>query len=65
MFRKLRGRIREKYGTQANFSRAIGYNPGTVSAKLCGKQDWTRLDIIASCEALDIPLNEAMLFFKD
>ena len=63
-YAKLRGRIREKFATQAEFARAIGYNPSTVSAKLCGKVDWTRGDIIAVCTALDIPYVDAMLFFN-
>lgn len=62
-FAKLRGRIRELFATQADFARAIGYNPSTVSAKLCGKVEWTRGDIIASCEVLGIPIEEAMNFF--
>ena len=62
-YAKLRGRIREKFKTQAEFARAIGYNPSTVSKKLCGEVDWTRSDIVESCKVLDIPCNEAMKFF--
>ena len=63
-YAKLRGRIREKFSTQAEFARAIGYNPSTVSAKLCGKVDWTRRDIIVICNTLDIPCAETMIFFN-
>ena len=63
-YAKLRGRIREKFSTQAEFARAIGYNPSTVSAKLCGKVDWTRSDIIIVCRVLDIPSTESMNFFS-
>lgn len=63
-YAKLRGRIRERFATQAEFAHAIGYNPSTVSAKLCGKVDWTRRDIVVVCEKLDIPCAEAMTFFS-
>ena len=63
-YAKLRGRIREKFATQAAFSHAIGYNPSTVSAKLCGKVDWTRRDIVVICKTLDIPFSDAMVFFN-
>lgn len=62
-YAKLRGRIREKFKTQEAFACAINQNPCTVSGKLNGKTKWTREDIIASCEVLDIPLCEAMSFF--
>lgn len=62
-FSKLRGRIREKCGTQAKFARAIRRSPAAVSLKLTGKRDWTREEIEASCGALDIPLSEAHTYF--
>lgn len=39
-YRKLRGRIREKFGTQAEFSRNIGLSEVSVSNKLNNVVDW-------------------------
>jgi hypothetical protein len=41
----LRGRIREKYGTQEAFDQAMGKSVTTLSAKLNRKTDWTRAEI--------------------
>lgn len=60
---KLRGRIREKFGTQEAFSAAMDMNPTTLSAKLNGKTDWTRQEIEKACELLEIPLAEAHTYF--
>lgn len=60
---KLRGLIREKYGTQAAFATEIGINPTTLSSKLNGKTDWTRQEIIAGCKALEIPFENAHQYF--
>lgn len=60
---KLRGRIREKYGRQEDFARAMGMSPTTLSAKLTGGTEWTRPEIVKACELLDIPLEEAHLYF--
>ena len=36
---KLRGAIREKFGTQEAFARALGVHPSTLVQKLAGKVD--------------------------
>lgn len=60
---KLRGRIREKFGTQEAFAEAMGKNATTVSNKLSGKTEWTRQEIETVCDLLDIPLAEAHNYF--
>nr|WP_302684645.1 DUF739 family protein [uncultured Dialister sp.] len=49
----LRGRIREKFGTEGNFASAIGMNPSTLSQKLSNKLEFSQEDILASMNALD------------
>lgn len=49
----LRGRIREKFGTEGNFASAIGMNPSTLSQKLSNKLEFSQEDILASMKALD------------
>ena len=52
---KLRGRIKEKFGTQARFAEALGKDQSTISQKLAGKSDWTAQEIKESCILLGIP----------
>ena len=60
---KLRGKIREVYGAQSEFARAMGKDPSTISAKLSNKTDWTREEIMLACDLLNIPLAETSDYF--
>jgi DNA-binding transcriptional regulator YdaS (Cro superfamily) len=51
---KLRGAIREKFGTQEAFAKALGMHPTTLNAKLSGKTDWTRREIEAASRLLEL-----------
>lgn len=62
-YAKLRGRIREKYGTQAAFAKAMGMHPATLSAKLMGKKDWSKQEIELACRLLDIPISDVPAYF--
>lgn len=62
-YAKLRGLIREKFHTQEAFAKAMGMNPASLSSKLTGKTEWTRVEIEKACILLDIPLAEAHLYF--
>lgn len=62
-YAKLRGRIKEKYGTQANFADAMGMDRSTLSLKLNGKSDWTSPEIEKACVLLEIPFAEAHTYF--
>ncbi len=53
-YRKLLGRIVEKYGTQACFSEAIGMSERSLSLKLNCKIEFKQKEILKACEALDI-----------
>ena len=55
-YSKLRGRICEKFRTQGAFAEAIGISVSTLSAKLSGKVEWTRIEMKRTCDVLDIPL---------
>lgn len=52
---KIRGAIREKYGTQEAFAAALGMHPTTLSCKLLGKTDWTRQEMEDVCRLLGLP----------
>lgn len=60
---KLRGAIREKFGTQEAFAKALGMHSTTLSAKLSGKTDWTRQEIEAAARLLSLPGEELHAYF--
>jgi hypothetical protein len=62
-YSKLDGKIREKFGTQAVFAKAMKKSPSTISQKLNNQRDWTRAEIVLACELLGIPLEEAVSYF--
>ena len=62
-YAKLRGRIVEKFGSQAAFAAALGWREALLSAKLNGKSQWSFAEVMTVCELLEIPLNEAHLYF--
>ena len=62
-YSKLRGRIREVYGTQEAFAEAIDRTPAYVSLRLTGKMDWAQTDIWAICELFNIGKEDIGLYF--
>lgn len=60
---KLRGAIREKFGTQEAFAKALGMSDTTLSGKLTGKTEWKRQEIEDACRLLEIPITEAHAYF--
>lgn len=62
-YAKLRGKIKEKFGSQDNFATAMDMDRSTMSLKLNGKSDWTRREIEKSCALLSIPVAEAYVYF--
>lgn len=62
-YAKLRGRILEKFGTQAEFAKAVDISASTVNRKLNGYTDWTRQEVERVQIALDIPPDEVNLYF--
>jgi hypothetical protein len=62
-YAKLRGRIREVYGTQEAFACAMKMSPATLSQKLNNRVDWSREEMDRACELLCIPLEEVPLYF--
>ena len=62
-YRKLRGRIREKCGTQSTFAGIIGLSDVSVSNKLNNNVEWGQEEIDNAISALDIPLTEIHSYF--
>lgn len=62
-YRKLRGRIIEKYGTLDAFYRRLNISKTQASKKMTGKAGFSQKDIIEWSELLDIDLKDVGLFF--
>lgn len=62
-YAKLRGRIREVFGTIEAFANAMDKDVSTISMKLNNKAAWKREDIETACEVLRIPIEDVHLYF--
>lgn len=62
-YAKLRGRIKEKYGTERRFSEVLGISQMTLSRKFSGKIQFSSNDIKQMSKLLEIPLEEAGQYF--
>lgn len=62
-YSKLRGKIREVFGTNENFAKAMGMDLSSLSAKLNSKSPWKREEIEKACELLYISIEDVYLYF--
>ena len=62
-YSKLRGKIKEVYGTNEKFAEAMGMDLSSLSAKLNNKSPWKREEIEKACGLLGIPIEEVYLYF--
>lgn len=62
-YRKLRGRIKEKFGTQSIFAKEIGLSDVSVSNKLNNNVDWGQEEIEKAMLALDIAYDDIHTYF--
>ena len=62
-YNKLRGRIREIFGTQEEFGKAVGLSNTSISAKLNNKVEWSQQEINKSVEVLKLSDNEIFTYF--
>ena len=62
-YAKLRGKIREVYGTQDAFAKAMNMSNVSVSHRLNGKLEWKAKEIAKACQVLNIPLSENAEYF--
>lgn len=54
-YSKLRGKIREVFGTQEKFADAMSMSTVTLSAKLNGRVDWSQVEMNLACDLLGVP----------
>ena len=62
-YRKLRGRIVEKYGTLGNFASDMGWSERTLSLKMNCKVFWKQPEITKAARLLGIPSDEVVEYF--
>ena len=62
-YAKLRGRIKEIFGTNEAFADAMEMDTSSLSAKLNNKSPWKREEIEKACMLLSIPIEEVHLYF--
>jgi len=62
-YRKLIGRIVEKYGTRKEFAKVLGISENSMSLKLNGKTGFSREDMVRWGELLDIEVNDFGAYF--
>lgn len=62
-YAKLRGKIREFFGTNKAFAEAMGMDCSSLSFKLNNKAPWKREEIERACILLHIPIEEVHLYF--
>ena len=62
-YRKLRGKIKEKCGTQSIFANLIGLSEVSVSNKLNNNVEWSQEEIEDAVRVLEIPLAEIHSYF--
>lgn len=61
--RKLRGRIKELFGSEKAFAEAMGIAPSNLSARLNGKIQWGAVEIKRVSDLLYIPDGEVVAYF--
>ena len=64
-FSKVRGRIKEKLGSEAEFARKLDISSASLSSKFNNRSDFTATEISRATDAdvLDIPINEIGVYF--
>ena len=65
-YNKLKGRIKELFGTQEAFAKRLGMSSVSLSARLNNKNDWTQGEIYEASDALGVlgkPEEVISLFF--
>lgn len=62
-YSKLRGRIREKYETEGCFADALGIGRVSLSKRLNNALDFSRIEMMRTCDLLDIPAHEMHVYF--
>lgn len=62
-YSRLRGKIKEVYGTEAAFAQALKIGRVSLSHRLNNKLEFTTKEIYSSCALLSIPSSDIHTYF--
>lgn len=62
-YSKLRGRIREKLGSEKEYGKQMGFSSYTLSKRLNNEFPFKAPEIYKSCILLGIPLDDVKIYF--
>lgn len=62
-YSKLKGKIKEKCGSQKIFAERLGVTESTMTAKLNGNGYFNSAEILKSCQILDICMDDVSAYF--
>lgn len=62
-YSKLKGKIREKLGSESKYAELLGLSQASISAKLNSKVPFSMIEIDMTLEILSIPKNELYDYF--
>lgn len=62
-YSKLRGKIREIFGTEERFAKEMALSTVSLSFKLNGKREWTQQEINRACELLTLEREDIPEYF--
>jgi transcriptional regulator with XRE-family HTH domain len=62
-YSKLRGRIKEKIGTEGAFAKAIGRSQNYITKVFQGRTYFTQADICKSADVLSVDQDEIGIYF--
>jgi len=62
-YNKLRGRIKEIFGTQDKFASALGIGRVSLSQRLNNSLEFSSFEIFKACSLLEIPSEELPIYF--
>lgn len=62
-YKKLRGKIKEKFDTQDKFASALGIGRVSLSQRLNNQLEFSQDEIFKSCEILSIDMSEVSDYF--
>lgn len=62
-YNKLRGKIKEHFGTESKFAKALGIGRVSLSKRLNNRLEFSQKEILKACELLEIRLSEIGTYF--
>lgn len=60
---KLVGKVHEKFRTEGEFGKAMGFSPHTTSNKLSGKSVWSQPQMAKACDVLELDYEDIPAYF--